>query len=137
MKKVGWILAIAVLLVTSYLGVTEGFDDLGRQGPALERSVAFAVSAYGVLGLVGAVGLIRRRPWTVAVVSGWAVATVYAATVASFAFHDPALQKEGTLQGTAGVFLSLSMVCALMVWAARANTRPQGALPPRDAGAAS
>ena len=124
MKKVGRFLAIAVLLVTAYLGLTEGLSDLGSGGTALQGSVSFAVSLYGVLGLLGAVGLIRRRPWIVTVTVAWWVAAAYAATVASFAFHDPALEKDGTLAGMAGAFVSVCVVGALIVWAARVAVRP-------------
>lgn len=123
MKKVGWILAIALLLVSGYAGVTESFEQLGQDVTALQRSVSVAVLIYGVLGFVGAFALIRRRPWSVGVTAVWGAATLYAATIASFAFHDPSFSQSGTITGTVAAFASVATICGLVVWATRANTR--------------
>jgi hypothetical protein len=123
MKKVGWILAIALLLVTAYAGITESFNQLGAGDTMLQRSVGYAVALYGALGVFGAVGLARRKRWSLLVIAAWAVATLYAATIASFAFSDPTFSKSGTIQGTVAAFASVAVACALVVWAARSNTR--------------
>jgi hypothetical protein len=123
MKKVGWIVAIVLLLVSAYVGLWEDLNQLGRGDTALQRSVTYAVFAYGLLGLSGAVGLARRRTWSLPVIVGWAVATLYAATIASFAFHDPTFSNSDTIKGTVAAFASVAVVCGLVVWAARANTR--------------
>src|SRR5688572_22154797 len=108
MKKLGWILAIALLLVSAYAGITEGFAQLGDGNTMLQRSVTFAVALYGVLGVVGAVGLARRRPWSVTVIVAWGVATLYAATIATFAFSDPTFSDSDTIKGTVAAFASVA-----------------------------
>jgi hypothetical protein len=123
MKKAGWILAIALLLVSAYAGITESFSQLGDGDTMLQRSVTYAVALYGVLGVVGAVGLARRRPWSVTVIVAWGVATLYAATIASFAFSDPTFSQSDTIKGTVAAFASVAVVCGLVVWAARSNMR--------------
>ena len=123
MKKGGWIFAIFLLLLSAYLGIWEDFKFIGRGDTALQRSVTYAVALYGVLGLIGAVGLALRKPWSLPVIVGWGVATLYAATIASFAFHDPTFSNSDTIKGTVAAFASVAVVCGLVVWAARANTR--------------
>ena len=123
MKKVARFLAIALLLVTGYLGISEGFGQLGEGTTGLQHSVTFAVLLYGVFGFLGAIGLIRRRPWTVTVTAAWAVAVAWAASIASFAFHDPTFSEQGTLAGVAGAFISTALFGAFVIWAARSATR--------------
>jgi hypothetical protein len=123
MKKTGWILAIAVLLVTAIAGLAEGISDLALAAPPLQRSVTLAVSLYGILGAFGAVGLMRKRPWVVPVTVAWSIPTVYAATVASFAFHDPTFEQQGTRTGTIASFITSAVIVVLVVWAARVATK--------------
>ena len=127
MKKVGRFVAIALLLVTGVLGLREGVPSLRQDLTPLQHTVTVAVLLYGVLGTVGAYGLVRARPWIVPVTIAWAVATTYAATVASFAFHDPALRESGTRIGTASAFAFCALMSALVVWVARKALRPDAA----------
>lgn len=125
MKKVGWILSILALFASGFSGLNEtagSTSDVPTTG--LQQLVWFSVALYGVLGVLGGVGLLRRRPWCVTVSVAWAVAVICAASVASFAFHDPQLQQTGTLTGVIGAFASTAVVGALVVWAARVATRP-------------
>ena len=133
MKKVARFLAIALLLVTGYLGISEGFSQLGEGTTGLQQSVTFAVTLYGVLGFLGAIGFIRRRPWTVTVTAAWAVAVAWAASIASFAFHDPTFSKQGTLAGVAGAFISTALIGAFVIWTARSATRSGTATPTASA----
>ena len=123
MKKVARFLAIALLLGTGFLGISNGFGELGEGTTALQQSVTFAVLLYGVFGFLGAIGLIRRRPWSVTVAAAWAVAVAWAASIASFAFHDPTFSQQGTLAGVAGAFVSIALIGAFVVWTARSATR--------------
>ena len=128
MKKTARIIAIALLLVTGFLGITNGFRELDDGLTALQQSVTFAVLVYGVLGFLGAVGLIRRRPWAVTVTIAWTLAAMWAASVASFAFHDPTLKEAGTLSGVAGAFVGTALIGSFVIWVAHRETRQQ-ALP--------
>ena len=126
MRKAAWILAIVVIGLTGLVGLYEGPRDIGGAETTLQKSVSIAVTLYGLFGVLGAIGLARRKPWSVPVVAAFALAVMYAATIASFAFHDPTISQEGTLAGVIGAGVSTAVFGALMVWAARSATR----LPP-------
>lgn len=102
-------------------------QEVGRLDTVLQNSVAFGDLLFGVLGLLAAIGMWRRRPWTVTVTVAWAVSVVCTATVASFSFSDPTFQEPGTMIGTIATGLSTAIVTGLIVWAARVATRPSGA----------
>lgn len=123
MKMLARFLAIALLLVTGILGLYNGSTELGEALTGLQRSVTIAVLLYGMLGIAGGVGLVRRRPWSVTIVAAWAVASAYAGTIASFAYSDPTFAQPGTLAGVVGAFVSIAAVGALVIWTARSATR--------------
>ena len=128
MKKLAFLLSVLLLLTTAFLGISNGIRERDDALSGLQQSVWFAVSLYGVLGLLGAVGLIRRRPWTVTVTTAWAIACTYAGTVASFAYSDPTFSQQGTLAGVIGAFVGGALIGAFVVWTARSATRvPQSA----------
>jgi hypothetical protein len=62
----------------------------------------------------------------------WSAAVVYAATVASFAFHDPTFSASGTVAGVSTAALGTIAICAWVIWSARRASRdanlPRGAL---------
>jgi hypothetical protein len=122
MRKTGWILAIAVLLSTGGLGLINGVDEVATAETSLQRSVSIAVIGYGVLGVIAAVALMRRQRWSMILSVGWTMCVIYAATVSSFAYHDPSIAEPGTRAGIAGAFLGTLLLGALIVWAARAST---------------
>lgn len=105
--------------ITGCLGLLNGPRELGSATTALQQSVSVGVTLYGVLGVLAFIGLWRRRPWSVTVAAAWALAVCYVATVASFAFSDPAFEDEGTTAGVIGACVSTLMLGALVVWAAR------------------
>lgn len=124
MKRAGWVAAIVLLVVTGLSGLVEtAMPESDSPTTGWQQLVWFSVALYGVLGILGGVGLARRRPWCVTVSAVWAMAVVCAATVASFAYSDPAFAQEGTLTGTIAAFVSTSVLGALIVWAARVATR--------------
>jgi hypothetical protein len=133
MRKAARILAIVLIGATGWLGLREFLSDPFDGETRLQQSVSFAVALYGILGVLGAVGMIRRRPWSTAVSIVWAVAIVYAASIASFAFHDPGLDKPGTWQGVAGAFVACALIGWYVVWAARESARPVAPAPERVA----
>lgn len=102
-------------------GLLNGPRELGSATTALQQSVSFGVTLYGVLGVLATIGLWRRRPWSVTVTAAWAVVICYVATVASFAFSDPAFKREGTTAGVISACVATLVIGALVVWAARAS----------------
>jgi hypothetical protein len=125
MRKTGWVLAIAVLFLTGFLGVLNGVREIGDVHSRLQLTVTCGVLLYGLLGIAGGIGLARRRPWSVRVSVVWAIVVTYVATVASFAFHDPTFSQEGTIAGVVGAGVSTALIGAAVVWAARVATRAQ------------
>lgn len=123
MRKAAWLFAILLLGVTGVFGFVGVRDELNGAQTPLQMSVAFAVALYSVTGVLGAVGLWRRRPWSVTITATWAIATMWAGTVASFAFNDPTFSKGDTLTGTIAAFISLALVGFFVIWAARSAAR--------------
>lgn len=123
MKKAAFFLSQALLLLSVYAGITNAIRDIGTGETFLQRTVTVAVAMYGVLGLVGVIGLWRRRPWVVPVVLAWGLASMWAATVASFAYHDPGFQRQGTAAGVMGAFVGVGLVCGFVLWVARVRIR--------------
>ena len=128
MKWLKWV-AVALLLATGVLGIKDGVSDWNNPVTALQRTVTLGVLVYGVLGIVGAIALIRQRRWSVAVSAVWGVVLTYVASVASFAFSDPSLSQQGTLGGVLGAFLATALIGALVVWIAHRSTRAAAASP--------
>ncbi len=123
MRNAGWIAALALLFLSGGVGLYDGVGDLREAAGALQRSVSIAVLLYGVLGLAAGTGLARRRAWAVPLCVAWAAAVVYAASIASFAFHDPTFAQDSTATGVIASAISTTLMGALVVWAARVATR--------------
>ena len=123
MRKAAWILAVGLVLVTGVAGLFNTPSEFsGASGP-LQQSVSLAVLAYGVLGVIGGVGLALRRAWSVRACAAWGVCVVYAATVASFAFVDSTRKNHETVMGTIAAAISTALLAWFVVWAARTATR--------------
>ena len=123
MKKVGRFVALALLGIFGVLGLVNGMREWGDGITALQRSVTVAVLLYGVLGLLGVLGMLRRQRWVVPVTVMWTLASMWAGSVASFAFHDPRLEQQGTLVGVISAGVSILLVGSFVVWMARDAVR--------------
>src|SRR5881628_1059837 len=116
MQKVACIVAIALLLVTGVLGLGNGITELKDVLTPLQRSVTFTVLLYGVFGMSAAIGLVRRQSYSVGMAVVWAIAVMYAATVASFAYSDPTFSHSGTLAGTIAAGVATALIGWFVVW---------------------
>lgn len=123
MKKAAWMVAIALVLVSSVLGLDNARTELPRAAGDWQRSVGYGQIVYGVSGLAAALGLLRQRRWAVPAAVVWAVSAAWVASVASFAFHDPAFQEPGTRGGVIGAAAAMLLLGAFVVWTARAVSR--------------
>src|SRR5688500_16682119 len=119
MRKAAWIIAIVVLLITGFLGLTNGIGELGDWTTPLQMSVTLGVLLYGVLGAVAGIGLIARRRWSATVATAWGIVVTYVATIASFAYHDPTVTESGTLVGVISAFVVTALIGVGVAWAAR------------------
>ncbi len=122
MRWLKWV-AVALLLATGVLGIKDGVSDWNNPVTPLQRTVTVGVLAYGVLGLVAALGVVRRRRWSVALSALWGVVVTYVASVASFAFSDPALSQPATVSGVVGAFAVTALIGVFVVWVARRTIR--------------
>lgn len=107
-RRVAWWLTLIVLLLTGILGLVNGFAERAEAEDALQLSIAFGEIAYGVLGLIGAYGLVRRRPGALIVGVIWSVVVTYVASMAAMAYAP----DEATLIGS----VSSGVATALIGW---------------------
>jgi predicted MFS family arabinose efflux permease len=123
MRTANWILATLVLLSSGGVGLYNSWNDLGESMTLLQRSVAIAVLVYGICGVAGGIALAFRKRASIPLAAGWSAGTVYAATVASFAFSDPTFSQGGTVIGVSVAAVATLAICAWVVWSARRSVR--------------
>ena len=116
--------------LTGVLGLNNAMNELGDGETFLQRSVVYATAVYGVLGVAGFVGMLRRSRWAVSVAAAWAIAICYTASVASFAFHDPGFSEDGTIFSVLGAGVAMTVfgwivVRGAQLWAQSAVASPQ------------
>lgn len=117
-RKIAWGVSLALLLVTGCLGLYNGLTDWGEGQTLAQQSVTAGVLVYGVLGLLTAYGLFRRRRWSLATAIAWGLVITYVPGVAVMAYAD-----KGTTLGSAIAASAASALIALaVIWATRANT---------------
>jgi hypothetical protein len=118
-RKIAWVLSLAVLVVTGVLGVYNGLTEWEDGRTPMQRSVTVGVLLYGILGLITALGLFRRRRWSVGTAIAWAVAVIYVPGVAVMAYGG-----EGAIMSSAIAASASSAVIAMgVVWTAHLLTR--------------
>jgi hypothetical protein len=125
MRKVAWIVAVALVLFTGVVGLINAPMEFGGAQNKLQLSVTTGVFIYGVLGVIGGVGLWLRRRWSVPVVAAWSVVVTCVASVASFAYSDPTFASGETVVGLVAAAISTAFIGAFCIWAARSATRDQ------------
>ena len=118
-RKIAWILSLGLLLVTGYLGIFNGITERSNGGTALQKSVTIGVFLYGVLGLVSAYGLFRRRSWSVSTAIVWGLVITYVPAAAIIGY--------GGEPTPVGPVIAASGVTALLalgvIWTARTCRR--------------
>ena len=86
------------------------------------------VFLYGILGLISAYGLIRRRRWSLATVIAWAIVLTYVPGVAVMAYGDQGASIGSAIAASVGA----GLIALGVVWTTNAMTKP-----PRDQDPAS
>ena len=122
--------SLFVLGLTGVLGLINASSELGDGATFLQRSIPYTTAVYAVLGVIGFVGMLRRRAWCVPLAVGWAIASCYTATIASFAFHDPTFSEDGTLFSVLGAGVAMTVMGWIVVrgaqlWAQSAVASPR------------
>lgn len=117
--KVAWVLSLGVLLLLGGLGVYNGLREWGEGRNIPQHAVTVGVLLYGILGLVTAVGLFRRRRWSLGTAIAWAIPIIYVPGLAVMVYGD-----EGTPLGSAIAASVASALIALgVVWTVNVTTR--------------
>ena len=117
MRKLARILALALVGVTSVMGLAKIPDEFRSSGTVLQQSVAFGAALHSVLGVLVVIGALRRRRWAVTMALAWTVAVVYTASVASVAWE--LTRDSGVMLGALAAGVSCALIGWWVVWAAR------------------
>lgn len=118
-RRIAWIISLGLLLVTGCLGIYNGISERGDGGTALQKSVTTGVFLYGVLGLISAYGLFRRRSWSVSTAIAWGLVITYVPAAAIIGYGG-----EPTPVGSAIAASGVTALLALgVIWTAHLVTR--------------
>jgi hypothetical protein len=118
-RTIAWVLSLLLLLFTGVVGVYNGLTEWGEGHTTMQQSVTVGVFLYGILGLVTAFGLFRRRRWSVGTALGWAVAVTYVPGVAVMAYGE-----EGAILSSAiAASVGSALIALAVAWTAHVITR--------------
>ena len=123
MRKPARWTALALVLVTTVLGSINTVDELVEGETFLQRSVGVAVAAYTMLGWLILFGVWRRQRWAWYAGIAWTAATVWAASVSTFAWGGAPI--GASIAAGAGCLLA----GAWIVWAVRDSVSQPVAVP--------
>jgi uncharacterized membrane protein (DUF2068 family) len=120
-RKIALILSLALLLFTGCVGLYNSLTEWREGGTTMQQSVTAGVFLYGVLGLVTALGLFRRRRWSVGTAIAWGLAVTYVPGVAVMAYGGEYAILSSAIAASTGSLL----VALAVVWTAHVMTRGQ------------
>lgn len=123
--KIGWVLSLAVLVITGALGVYNGLSEWGEGRTVMQRSVSVGVLMYGILGLATGYGLFRRQRWSLKTAIAWAVVITYVPGVAVMADGDATL-SSAIAASAASAVIALGVVWTTIVMT-RHESKERGA----------
>ena len=118
-RKIAWVLSLVLLLFTGIVGVYDGLTEWGEGRTLMQHSVTVGILLYGILGLVTALGLLQRRPWSIRTAIGWAVAVTYVPGVAVMVYGDEGAIMSSAIAASAGS----ALIALAVVWTAHVMTR--------------
>jgi len=121
-QRVAWWLSLIVLLVTGVTGLVNGIPERGEAEDVLQLSIAYGVVAYGVLGMLAAYGLWRRKSWAVLAGVLWAVVVTYVASMAAVAYAP----DDATIIGSVSAGVGAALIGWGVVHTIRATLRRSG-----------
>jgi len=124
-RTVARVTALVLLLASGGIGLRDGFDWSGVTN-APQAVVTGGVLAYGVLGVVAALAVVRRwrsAGWLVAL---WGIDVTMVATLAPRAYGGPDVPLVGALAGG----LATALLAYGIWWATIRNVRPAAPVAP-------
>jgi FtsH-binding integral membrane protein len=119
MKKTAWVLSLALLLVTGVDGIYNGLTEWGDAHTRMQQSVTIGVFLYGVLGVITAFGLFRRRRWSLGTAICWGIAVTYVPGVAVMAYGG----QDATVSSAFLASGASALIAAAVTWTAHRTTR--------------
>ena len=122
-QKIGWYLSIAVLLLSSALGLWNGLSDWEITRTTMQLSVTLGVLVHSVIGFAAAAALVRKTPAARWLTLLWTGLVAYVSSVAPLAYAGDNATVGGALAG--GVASALAGL--LIHWCARVVTREPNA----------
>jgi uncharacterized membrane protein (DUF2068 family) len=118
-RTIAWVISLILLLFTGVVGVYNGLTEWGEGRTTMQHSVTAGVFLYGILGLVTAFGLFRRRRWSVGTAIAWTLAVTYVPGVAVMVYGEEGAILSSAIAASAGSLL----VALAVVWTAHVMTR--------------
>ena len=123
-RKIGWYVSIAVLVLTSVLGLLNEPGELKSAVTALQMSVTIGGLAHSVVGLAAAATLIRRAPAARWLTLVWTGLVAYVSSAASLAYAG----DDATVGGAIAAGVSAALVGLAIHWHTRAITQEPNAV---------
>jgi hypothetical protein len=117
-KRAAWILSLCVLAFTGVMGLYNGTTEWSGAQTVQQTSVEVGVFFYGLLGMAGFVGLLRRKSWASIVVLAWGLVVTYVAGVAVLAYGDDNPSVLSALAAASGA----ALIGAAVFFASKAVT---------------
>ena len=110
-------LALLLLAASGAIGIYNGIDEWNVPRSSLQRSVTICIVLYGILGLLGAVGLWHRARWTPWATAAWGVVITYVGAMAAIAYAP-----DATTGGAIAAGIITALIAVFVVWTAERTT---------------
>lgn len=118
--KVAWVLSLGLLLLLGCLGIYNGVREWGEGRNIPQHAVTVGVLLYGILGLVTAYGLFRRRRWSLGTAIAWAIPIIYVPGLAVVVYSD----EDANLGSAIAASAASALIALGVVWTVNVTTRP-------------
>ena len=113
-------LTLAVLVITGALGLRNGLAEWPQARGTFQQSVTAGVFLYGVLGVVSAFGVLRRRRWSLWTTAGWGMVITFVATGATIAYGGAeATSSAAVLSGVLTALIAVAIFWSVRTVALR------------------
>lgn len=107
------------MLVTGVDGVYNSVTEWGDGHTRMQHSVTIGVFLYGVLGLITAFGLFRRRRWSLGTAICWGIAVTYVPGVAVMAYGG----QDAIMSSAITASAASALIAVGVIWTAYRVTR--------------